>query len=605
MATSDEERVRRGDLVEMPDGTLRRRPRRAYAALLGLLFFAVASAVLLVYAEDVRDWGHLPDTAFVYVAGFVLGIVALLFLVNVILIFLRVGWAGRVVGTLLVMALIGVGVGMTFGSGKWDAFGVQFDGFLRPSFRWSKTLGDLPGALSNDSVRPVGGDVAPSEEVRTLASDEGQGNGEAALAGEPEWPGFLGPNRDGVTVDPGLATDWEASPPELLWKRDVGEGWSSFAVWGNRFYTQEQRGPKEYVACYDLAAGEPVWAAFRETRHAEALGGVGPRATPTIADGKVYAAGATGFLLCLDALTGAEVWSVNVRKIVGISDAEDVAAVSWGRAASPLVVDGKVYIPGGGRAGERALLLCLDAATGRVLWKGGDDQISYVSPSLAVIDDMRQVLAVGENAVYGFEADGGKLLWQQPWRGSSSGDATCSQPHLLSSQRVMISKGYGYGALCFRVAKVGGFRVAKVEGTEDWIADPIWANKRVLGTKFTNFVVRDGHAYGLSDGVLQCVAIEDGEEVWRDGRYGHGQILLAGDLPGVAGEQTGGLLLVQGEQGEIAAVEATPDEFRELGRFQALEGKTWNNPVLVGDRLLVRNSAEMAAYRMPLKQRLD
>lgn len=586
MAKRDEEAIRRGDLVEMPDGTLRRRPRRAYAALLGLLFFSVASAVLLLYAEPIRDWGQLPDTAFVHVVGFILGIVALIFLVNVVLIFLRVGWVGRVAFTLLVMALVGVGVGMTFGSGKWDAFGIQFDGFMRPSFRWSKTLGDLPGALTDEPVRPVGGDVVPGEEVRTLDNDDGDTPAPPAFAGEPEWPGFLGQNRDGVTVDPGLVTDWEVSPPELLWKRDVGEGWSSFAVWGKRFYTQEQRGPKEYVACYDLATGEPVWAAFRETRHAEALGGVGPRATPTLAEGRVYAAGATGYLLCLDAATGADVWSVNVREIVGISDAEDVAAVSWGRAASPLVIDGKVYIPCGGREGERALLLCLDAATGDVLWKGGDDQISYVSPCLAVIDDVRHVLAVGENAVYGFEADGGKLLWQQPWRGSSSGDATCSQPHLLSSQRVLISKGYGYGALCFRVAKV--------EGTEDWIADPIWSNKRVLGTKFTNFVVRGDHAYGLSDGVLQCVAVEDGKEAWRDGRYGHGQVLLVGDL-----------LLVQGEQGEVAAVEATPDEFRELSRFQALEGKTWNNPVLVGDRLLVRNSAEMAAYRMPLKQRLD
>lgn len=585
MAKSDEEQVRRGELVEMPDGTLRPRPRRAYAALLGLLFFSVASAVLLLYAENIRDWGQLPDTAFVHVVGFILGIVALLFLVNVVLIFLRVRWFGRVIGTLLVLALIGVGVGMTFGSGKWDAFGVQFDGFMRPSFRWSKSLGDLPGVFEGKPVRPVGGDVAPGEEVGALDNDR-EPTAPPARVGEPEWPGFLGPNRDGVTVDPGLVTNWEASPPELLWKRDVGEGWSSFAVWGDRIFTQEQRGPKEYVACYELATGEPIWAAFRETRHSEALGGVGPRSTPTLADGKVYAAGATGFLLCLDAATGADVWSVNVREIVGISDAEDVAAVSWGRAASPLVVGGKVYIPGGGREGERALLLCLDAATGEVLWKGGDDQISYVSPSLAFIDDVRQVLAVGENAVYGFEADNGKLLWQQPWRGSSSGDATCSQPHLLSSQRVMISKGYGYGALCFRVAKV--------EGTEDWIADPIWTNKRVLGTKFTNFVVREGHAYGLSDGVLQCVAIETGKEVWRDGRYGHGQVLLAGDL-----------LLVQGEQGEFAAVEATPDEFRELGRFQALEGKTWNNPVLVGDRLLVRNSAEMAAYRLPLKQRGD
>ncbi|HEV7280841.1 MAG TPA: PQQ-binding-like beta-propeller repeat protein [Pirellulaceae bacterium] len=587
MATSEEADSRRGDWVEMPDGTLKRRPRRAYAALLGLLFFSVASAVLLLYAEPIRDWGQMCDTAFVHVAGFVMGVVALLFLVNVVLIFLRVRWVGRLAGTLLVMVLIGVGIGIAFGSGKWDAVGVQFDGFLRPSLRWSKTLEDLPGAVTDEPVRPVGGDVALGEEVRAVEHDRGASDGEAAaaeaLAGEPEWPGFLGPDRDGATTDPGLATDWESSPPELLWKRDVGEGWSSFAVWGSRFFTQEQRGPKEYVACYDLATGDPIWGVYRETRHAEALGGVGPRATPTLADGRVYAAGATGDLLCLDPLTGAVIWSADVREMVGITDAEDVAAVSWGRAASPLVVDGKLYIPGGGREGERSLLLCLDAATGEVVWKGGDDQISYVSPTFAVIDEVPQVLAVGEKAVYGFAADSGQLLWQQPWQGSSAGDATCSQPHVLPSQRVMISKGYGYGALCFRVAKV--------EGTEDWIADPIWSNKRVLGTKFTNFVVLGEHAYGLSDGILQCVAVETGKEVWRDGRYGHGQVLLVGDL-----------LLIQGEQGEVALVEATPDEFREFGRFQALEGKTWNNPVLVGDRLLVRNSAQMAAYRLPLKQ---
>jgi len=151
----------------------------------------------------------------------------------------------------------------------------------------------------------------------------------------------------------------------------------------------------------------------------------------------------------------------------------------------------------------------------------------------------------------------------------------------VSNDRLLLSKGYGVGAKLLQVSR---------SGQGDWQVAEVWSNSRVLRTKFCNVVVQGDYVYGLSDGVLECVELASGQRVWKAGRYAQGQILGVGDL-----------LIVQAESGEVALVEATSVGHRELGRFAALEGKTWNNPSLYGRYLLVRNAEQAACYELALE----
>ena len=187
---------------------------------------------------------------------------------------------------------------------------------------------------------------------------------------------------------PTLATDWQANPPREQWRREIGAGWSGFATCAGHAVTLEQRGDEEIVSCLSLADGTQRWAVPVRGRHQTVLGGVGPRSTPTIRDGVVYAAGATGWLHAIDGPSGRVKWRKNVLDDLGIDAEKHAAAVAWGRSGSPLVTDTLVIVPGGGpreSGGGAVSLVAYDRATGDRRWTGGAEQISYVSPDLATI----------------------------------------------------------------------------------------------------------------------------------------------------------------------------------------------------------------------------
>jgi outer membrane protein assembly factor BamB len=413
-----------------------------------------------------------------------------------------------------------------------------------------------------------------------------------AVAADP-WqsaPGdfwrFLGPDGTASVESPTLDPDWEARPPRRLWRRPIGAGWSGFATCGDHAVTLEQRGEEEIVACYDLASGEPEWAVATPARHETVLGGVGPRSTPTVRDGVVYATGGTGWLHAIDGASGRVIWKKDVLVDLGIDAAAHAAAVAWGRAGSPLVLDDVVVVPGGGpRQSDPAAvsLVAYDRATGERRWTAGDEQISYCTPAVARIGGRDVLLIVNEASVVGYDPDDRRVVLRFPWPGHSNSDATCSQALVLDDRRILVSKGYGIGAAAFELPDAAADGAGPIELRE------IWHEPANLKTKFTNLAVYDGHAYGLSDGILECVRIEDGRRMWKGGRYGQGQVL-----------RVGGLLLVQAESGEVVLVEAIPGRHSVRGRLAAIEGQTWNNPCLAGSRLLVRNAEEAACYELPL-----
>jgi outer membrane protein assembly factor BamB len=379
-----------------------------------------------------------------------------------------------------------------------------------------------------------------------------------------DWPGFRGPGRDSVIPGVRIETDWSASPPVELWRRPIGPGWSSFAVRGDLLYTHEQRGEDEVVACYDVTAGEPVWRHRDAARFWESNAGAGPRATPTLSGGRVYTFGATGILNALDAGDGAVVWSRSVA-----SDT-DTKVPYWGFASSPLVVDDVVIVAAAGT------LAAYDLATGDLRWVGPVGGDGYSSPHLLTIDGIVQVLLLSGAGTTSVAPADGRVLWEHPWPGG----AGIVQPALTADGDILISRGEATG-MC---------RIAVAHGPGGWTIEERWTSAR-LKPFFNDFVVHDGHAFGFDGSILACIDIEDGERRWKGGRYGHGQLVLFPDQD---------MLLVLSEKGELALVGATPDRFTELARFQAIEGKTWNHPVLVGDVLLVRNDQEMAAFRLSL-----
>lgn len=395
-----------------------------------------------------------------------------------------------------------------------------------------------------------------------------------------DFPRFLGPQGTPVVEErqPPLARDWSTKPPRPLWKQPIGAGWAAFSAVHGHAVTLEQRGDEELVTCYEIQTGKLVWSHAVTTRHETLLGGVGPRSTPVIHAGKVLALGAHGLLRCLDGATGQLLWKYDIYEAIGTTPERDLTVVAWGRSSSPLIVDQTVVVPVGGPPGGPMIsLVALDLASGNVVWRGGNQQVSYASPQLVELAGRRQIVHVNEASVAGYDPETGAELWQIPWPGHSNSDASTSQPVVLEGDRLLLTKGYGVGAALFSLR--GGDRITTEE---------IWRRPRVLRTKFTSVAVRQGHAYGLSDGILECVDLAQGTSRWKHRGFEHGQVLLVGDQ-----------LLVLSEFGELALVEATPAEYRERGRFEALEGKTWNTLCLYGRLLLLRNGQEAGCWELP------
>jgi outer membrane protein assembly factor BamB len=379
-----------------------------------------------------------------------------------------------------------------------------------------------------------------------------------------DWPGFRGPRRDGIVRGVRIDPDWTQSPPVQLWRKPIGPGWSSFAVHSDLCYTQEQRGEDELVACYKVATGEPVWRHRDSVRFWESNGGAGPRATPTLSNGRVYTFGATGILNALNASTGALIWTRNV------ASETNTKVPQWGFSSSPLVIDNLVIVAASGK------LAAYDAASGQPRWTGQAHGGSYSSPHRTTIDGVQQILLESGTGLTSLVPATGALLWEYSWSGS-----TIVQPAMIPGGGVLISTSDMAGG-------VGTRRIAINKGADGWTVEERWTSNG-LKPYFNDFVIHKGHAFGFDGNILACIDLEDGKRKWKGGRYGNGQLVLLADQD---------LLLVLSEEGELALVGASSDQYKELARVPAIEGKTWNHPVLAGDVLLVRNGEEMAAFKL-------
>jgi len=445
-------------------------------------------------------------------------------------------------------------------------------------YRFAKPRALPEAQMTSIDPAPAPVSVSPSLDPSSTPAVTGE---QAAVASTPaapapvapeashrDWPQYLGPARSGVVADITLATDWATKAPKLLWRQPVGAGWAGFAVSGDFAVTLEQRGKEEQVIAYELQTGRPRWSHRDAVLHDSPLGGLGPRGVPAVDAGQVFALGATGILNALDLRTGRVLWTRNILKDNNSPEPE------WGVAISPLVHDGRVIVAAGGSPGKA--LVAYDRQTGEPAWAAGNGGLAYSSPALMTLAGREQVVMLNTSTVAGHDPSTGTELWTHevpPDR------PRAAQPLLISANRVLFSIGYGVGSRVFELGASGEAGLA---------AKLLWATPR-LKSKFANMILHEGSVYGLDDGVFVCLDPETGERRWKEGRYGHGQLILAGKH-----------LLVQTETGEIVMVEPSPERLIEVARFRALDGKTWNPPAFAAPILLVRNDLEAAAYELPV-----
>ena len=456
----------------------------------------------------------------------------------------------------LTLALIGFSFALLFrNEGMWGDYAMGL------KWRWTSSSEDR---LIAGEGKPTADIAAPEIEQSLMTA---------------QWPEFRGPDRSGVQNSSLVSADWESHPPELLWKVPVGPGWSSFAVAGKLLFTQEQRGPNEIVACYDADSGKQVWQHALETRFDDPLGGPGPRATPTLAEGGLFALGAKGDLRRLDPASGDLIWEQNIADVARRSPPQ------WGFSSSPLVTGGKVIVHAGGtddpenEAGKDKGILAFDANTGELIWAVPSGDHSYSSPELVTLLGREMVLCLTNQGLDFVDPADGKLLLNYEWE---VGGYRALQPQVVGEDSIVIPSTMGDGTRRIRV----------VSNENQLTAEEVWTS-RGMKPDFNDLVIYDGNAYGFDGGIFASIDLEHGERNWKNGRYGKGQVLLL---------EKPGLLLVLSEKGNAVLLKASPEAFEEIAEFPVLEGKTWNHPVVIGDRLYVRNSQEAACYQLKLEE---
>lgn len=377
-------------------------------------------------------------------------------------------------------------------------------------------------------------------------------------AASGDWPQFRGGERSGVAAAAEIG--WGEEGPRELWRKPLGEGYSSLSVAGDRVYTLWADDQGERLGAFARASGEPLWSVRIADRLDTAMGN-GPRSTPTVAGGAVYALGAKGDLVAVAADDGKELWRHNLPERFGSRPPQ------WGFATSPLVDGDRLVLEVGGSEGAFA---ALDRATGEVLWQAYDKGGGYSSPIVMTIGGVKQYVFVPTSApaIVSLLPDG-SVHWTHEWHAG-----TIAMPVAVGDDAVFVSASNDVGAVVVRIG----------EGPEGPKVEELWRS-REMKNHFSSSVYHDGHLYGFDGGTLKCVDAETGERRWVQRGLGKGSLLVVGDR-----------LLVLGDRGQLALAEATPEAYRELARTSVLGGKTWTPPTLAGDQLFVRNHEEMVAF---------
>jgi outer membrane protein assembly factor BamB len=380
----------------------------------------------------------------------------------------------------------------------------------------------------------------------------------AAPARADEWPGWLGPKRDGASSETGLLTTWPSAGPKLHWQAKGGDGYSSVAVAQGRAVTLVQRQGQEFVVAFDAATGKEQWATPIAPAYKNDYGD-GPRSTPFLEAGKIYVHSVSGPLACLDAKDGAVVWKKDLLKEYGGKN------ISWGLSASPLIEANLVLaVPGGKEAGIAAF----DKKTGDLVWKLGSDKAAYASPIAVTVGKERQLIFFTAPGLVA-ASPAGTELWRVPWK--TGFDCNICTP-LVIGDKLFVSSGEKVGCGLFQLMPGGPPKTL-------W---RLTGKKSPLTNYWANSVHHDGYLYGVhgefSDRLdLRCVELATGKVKWSQEDFGKASILLAD-----------GHLLITTKKGDLVLARATPDKYEEKARVTPL-GENRTVPTLAHKRLYLRD----------------
>lgn len=407
--------------------------------------------------------------------------------------------------------------------------------------------------------------LAPVKLVSDNPAEATELEGASWVVAETDWPNFRGKDLKSQAVGVTEPLNWETAPPKILWKQAIGPGWSSFCEVAGRLYTQEQRGDQELVTCYDAKSGEVTWQSGNAQRFSDVVAGAGPRATPTFDGGRLFVFGAKAMLSCLDAATGQLLWKRDLLKEV------DAQVPVWGFSGSPIVVGDSVIVYAGGKAPNG--LMAFDRRDGKTKWTIAASGMNFSSAQPMTFAEQTQVIFGTAEGLVSVEPESGAVLWKyrpQDW----NGPAIC-QPQQIDELSLIAVLGDGKG--------VGRVQVEK-EG-QNWKVSDAWTSNQ-LKPSFNDFVVHKGYCYGFDQNIFACIDASSGKRMWKKGRYGFGQVVLLPEID---------QLIVLGEMGDCTLVAADPKAHREVGKITPIQGKTWNHPIVASGRLYVRNGEEIAA----------
>lgn len=386
-----------------------------------------------------------------------------------------------------------------------------------------------------------------------------------AASPNAEWPQWRGPNRDGISQETGLLKTWPASGPKVLWKASSGEGYSGISVVNGRAYTMLGQGNDELLVCYDAATGKEIWRFTIDSQFYNDQGN-GPRSTPTVDGNLVFVQGAQSMLSAVRADNGQKVWSVDLKKNYG------ARIPTWGVSTSPLVEGDLLLVDVGGKSDYS--ICAFNKATGKLVWNSQTDTPGYSAAIAVNANGQRQAIFFTGTAAVSVSPKDGKMFWRYPWQ--TSYDVNAATPIFIPNDKVYISSGYGVGAAVLRIQGSNG--ALSVE--------PVWRN-RVMKNHFSSSILHQGHIYGFDDAILACIDANTGEQKWQQRGFQKGSLIFAD-----------GHLIILGERGKLALVEATPAGYSEKAAAEVLRGKCWTMPTLSGGKLYVRNQSEMLCLDM-------
>jgi outer membrane protein assembly factor BamB len=393
-----------------------------------------------------------------------------------------------------------------------------------------------------------------------------------------DWPQYLGPNRDGHSAETKLNWDWPKDGPPVAWKKDVGTGWAGPVVAGGKVLLFHRVGDEEVLAALDPATGEEKWAAKYLTKYRDDFDfDNGPRATPLVADGKVFTLGANGDLHAWELATGKKLWGKNVR------DEYKADKGYFGVACSPILVGGKLLVNVGGKG---AGVVAFDPATGKELWKATDDPASYSSPTTAEIDGKTAAVFLTRFGLRVFDPASGKVLYELAWRPRIDASVQAATP-LVWKDEIFLTVSYSTGAV---VVKAKGGELSEVWPNEKQVA---WGNDKTLSSQYNTPVRVGDHVYGLhgradvGTAQLRCVEWKTGAVKWSEDRFGVASLLAV----------DGGLLALT-EAGDLVRFDASAAGYKERARAAILGDKTRAAPALADGRLFARDGAKLVCVKL-------